>query len=51
MMKFLFLDGSSSGYCMLIEEAGIKELDKSKKVIKIKKKWLKLQHLRGKELH
>ena len=31
------LDGSSSGYCMLIEEAGIKELDKSKKVIKIKK--------------
>ena len=31
------LDGSSSGYCMLIEEAGIKELEKSKKVIKIKK--------------
>jgi UDP-3-O-[3-hydroxymyristoyl] N-acetylglucosamine deacetylase len=31
------LDGSSSGYCMLIEEAGIKELDKSKKAIKIKK--------------
>ena len=31
------LDGSSSGYCMLIEEAGIKELDASKKVIKIKK--------------
>ncbi|MBS9782587.1 MAG: UDP-3-O-acyl-N-acetylglucosamine deacetylase [Arcobacter sp.] len=31
------LDGSSSGYCMLIEEAGIKELDKSKKVIKVKK--------------
>ena len=31
------LDGSSSGYCMLIEEAGIKELDKSKKVMKIKK--------------
>ena len=31
------LDGSSSGYCMLIEEAGIKELNKSKKAIKIKK--------------
>ncbi len=31
------LDGSSSGYCMLIEEAGIKELNASKKVIKIKK--------------
>ena len=31
------LDGSSSGYCMLIEEAGIKELSKSKKAIKIKK--------------
>ncbi len=27
----------SSGYCMLIDEAGIKELDKSKKAIKIKK--------------
>lgn len=31
------LDGSASGYCMLIEEAGIKELDASKKAIKIKK--------------
>lgn len=31
------LDGSSSGYCMLIEEAGIKELEASKKAIKIKK--------------
>ena len=31
------LDGSSSGYCMLLEEAGIKELKASKKVIKIKK--------------
>ena len=31
------LDGSSSGYCMLIEEAGIKELSASKKAIKIKK--------------
>ena len=31
------LDGSSSGYCMLLEEAGIKELNASKKVIKIKK--------------
>lgn len=30
------LDGSSAGYCMLIEEAGIKELDKSKKAIKIR---------------
>ena len=31
------LDGSSSGYCMLIDEVGIKELNESKKVIKIKK--------------
>ena len=31
------LDGSSSGYCMLIEEAGIKDLNISKKIIKIKK--------------
>ncbi len=31
------LDGSSSGYCMLIEEAGIKELEASKKAIKVKK--------------
>ncbi|WP_418186224.1 UDP-3-O-acyl-N-acetylglucosamine deacetylase [Aliarcobacter vitoriensis] len=31
------LDGSASGYCMLIEEAGIAELDASKKAIKIKK--------------
>ena len=31
------LDGSSSGYCMLIEEAGIRELDKSKKVLKVKR--------------
>lgn len=31
------LDGSASGYCMLIEEAGIKEQEKSKKAIKIKK--------------
>jgi UDP-3-O-[3-hydroxymyristoyl] N-acetylglucosamine deacetylase len=31
------LDGSSSGYCMLIEEAGIKELSESKKVLKVKK--------------
>tara|TARA_B100001063_G_scaffold240365_1_gene265242 strand:- start:390 stop:1295 length:906 start_codon:yes stop_codon:yes gene_type:complete len=31
------LDGSSAGYCMLIEEAGIKELNKSKKAIKVKK--------------
>ncbi|MCP4971465.1 MAG: UDP-3-O-acyl-N-acetylglucosamine deacetylase [Arcobacter sp.] len=31
------LDGSSSGYCMLIDEAGIKELKSSKKAIKIKK--------------
>ena len=29
------LDGSSSGYCMLLDEAGIKELDVSKKVIKM----------------
>ncbi len=43
------LDGSSSGYCMLIDEAGIKELDKSKKAIKIKKK-LKLQLKMEKEL-
>ncbi|MGM0518851.1 MAG: UDP-3-O-acyl-N-acetylglucosamine deacetylase [Campylobacterota bacterium] len=31
------LDGSSSGYCMLIEEAGIKEQKNSKKALKIKK--------------
>lgn len=31
------LDGSSSGYCLLMDEAGIKELDKSKKAIKVKK--------------
>ena len=31
------LDGSSSGYCMLIDEVGIKELKESKKVIKVKK--------------
>lgn len=28
------LDGSSSGYCMLIEEAGIKELSASKKQLR-----------------
>src|SRR5574344_1548407 len=32
------LDGSSSGYCMLIDEAGIEEQDQPKKAIKIKKK-------------
>lgn len=31
------LDGSSSGYCMLIDEAGIKKQSASKKVIKVKK--------------
>lgn len=31
------LDGSSSGYCMLIDEAGIKKQNASKKVIKVKK--------------
>lgn len=31
------LDGSSSGYCMLIDEAGIKNLSKNKKAMKIKK--------------
>lgn len=31
------LDGSSSGYCLLIDEAGIKEQDKPKKAIRIKK--------------
>ncbi|RXJ96968.1 UDP-3-O-[3-hydroxymyristoyl] N-acetylglucosamine deacetylase [Arcobacter sp. AHV-9/2010] len=31
------LDGSASGYCMLIDEAGIKEQDQPKKAIKIKK--------------
>jgi len=31
------LDGSSSGYCMLIDEVGIKELEVSKKAIKIRK--------------
>ena len=31
------LDGSSSGYCMLIDEVGIEELEISKKAIRIKK--------------
>ncbi len=31
------LDGSSSGYCMLIDEVGIKEQDKPKKAIRVKK--------------
>lgn len=31
------LDGSSNGYCMLIDEVGIKEQEVSKKVLKIKK--------------
>jgi UDP-3-O-[3-hydroxymyristoyl] N-acetylglucosamine deacetylase len=31
------LDGSSSGYCLLIDEVGIKQLDDSKKALKIKK--------------
>jgi UDP-3-O-[3-hydroxymyristoyl] N-acetylglucosamine deacetylase len=31
------LDGSSSGYCMLVDEVGIKELDVSKKAIVVKK--------------
>jgi len=31
------LDGSSSGFCMLIDEVGIKELPQTKKAIKIKK--------------
>jgi UDP-3-O-[3-hydroxymyristoyl] N-acetylglucosamine deacetylase len=31
------LDGSSSGYCMLIDEVGIKELEASKKAIKVKR--------------
>lgn len=31
------LDGSSSGYCMLIDEVGIEEQNEPKKVIKVKK--------------
>ncbi|PAF49713.1 UDP-3-O-[3-hydroxymyristoyl] N-acetylglucosamine deacetylase [Helicobacter sp. 13S00401-1] len=31
------MDGSSIGFCMLIDEAGIKELDKPKKILSIKK--------------
>ncbi len=31
------MDGSSVSYCMLLDEAGIKELDKAKKVMRIKK--------------
>ena len=30
------MDGSSIGFCMLLEEAGIQELDKPKKAIEIK---------------
>ncbi len=32
------LDGSSSGFCMLLDEVGIKEQEKSKKALLIKKK-------------
>ncbi len=31
------LDGSSSGYCMLIDEVGIKELDAPKKALRVKR--------------
>lgn len=31
------MDGSSVSYCMLLDEAGIKELDKAKKIMRIKK--------------
>jgi UDP-3-O-[3-hydroxymyristoyl] N-acetylglucosamine deacetylase len=31
------LDGSSSGFCMLLDEVGIKEQEKSKKAIRVKK--------------
>ncbi len=31
------LDGSSSGFCMLFDEVGIKELDETKKVLVVKK--------------
>ncbi|WP_324172682.1 UDP-3-O-acyl-N-acetylglucosamine deacetylase [Sulfurimonas sp.] len=31
------MDGSSISYCMLLDEAGIKELDKAKKIMRIKK--------------
>ena len=31
------LDGSSSGFCMLLDEVGIKEQTKSKKAIRVKK--------------
>ncbi|MBL0709136.1 MAG: UDP-3-O-acyl-N-acetylglucosamine deacetylase [Sulfurimonas sp.] len=31
------MDGSSASYCMLLDEAGIKELDKAKKIMRIKK--------------
>ncbi len=31
------MDGSSIAYCMLLEEAGIKELDEPKKIMRIKK--------------
>jgi UDP-3-O-[3-hydroxymyristoyl] N-acetylglucosamine deacetylase len=34
------LDGSSSGYCLLIDEAGIKEQNATKKAIRIKKEVL-----------
>ena len=39
------LDGSASGYCMLIEEAGIQEQEESKKAIKIKKRLLLQQKM------
>lgn len=31
------MDGSSASYCMLLDEAGIQELDKPKKIMRIKK--------------
>ena len=31
------MDGSSASFCMLLDEAGIKELDKPKKIMRIKK--------------
>ena len=31
------MDGSSASYCMLLDEAGIEELDKPKKIMRIKK--------------
>jgi len=35
------MDGSSISFCLLLDEAGVKELDKPKQIIRVKKKLLR----------